>query len=390
MRAWILRPTRNEAACRVLCRAGWPIQGATGLTSRDRIGEFGCVLAMGLLHAGPDRQRGVRAPATRNRASCVSPEPQDTVGKHPSHTKRNQKAASISTRCPGWPGPTPQCSSRNGGRPRAWTVAAGRPKGRAYRKYAAGRGLIAARAHLLSGQRRGRDDAQQPAPSRGQPGLGTDPRRLESETRKTHGPAAHARELLAPGSRDLDDVSAPWWRRVLRPPEEGRAWASRDVGATGGMVDAVATRGRRRPRGQPGWDVKPPRIDLAALPTPLSGCTPGGALQDRPLTSSETITGFEWPVTRRVPRVPDGRSGRGRRAATCRGWQAHRPTSVRRPLSLPQQGLDCDLMFPGTPPATAIGERRAGEGYRVRVCCSAPWEPARSSTTPLDHANACG
>ena len=27
--------------------------------------------------------------------------------------------------------------------------------------------------------------------------------------------------------------------------EEGRAWASRDVGDTGGMVDVVAARGRR-------------------------------------------------------------------------------------------------------------------------------------------------
>ena len=52
-------------------------------------------------------------------------------------------------------------------------------------------------------------------------------------------------ELLAPGSRDLDDVVGAVVASGAATAEEGRAWASWDVGATGGMVDAVATRGRR-------------------------------------------------------------------------------------------------------------------------------------------------
>ena len=52
-------------------------------------------------------------------------------------------------------------------------------------------------------------------------------------------------ELLAPGSRDLDDVVGAVVASGAATAEEGRAWASRDVGATGGMVDAVATRGWR-------------------------------------------------------------------------------------------------------------------------------------------------
>jgi adenylosuccinate lyase len=52
-------------------------------------------------------------------------------------------------------------------------------------------------------------------------------------------------ELLAPGSRDLDEVVGAVVGSGAATAEEARAWVSRDVGATGGMVDAVATRGRR-------------------------------------------------------------------------------------------------------------------------------------------------
>jgi hypothetical protein len=52
-------------------------------------------------------------------------------------------------------------------------------------------------------------------------------------------------EVLAPGSRDLDDVVGAVVGSGAATAEEGRAWASRGVGDTGGMVDAVAARGRR-------------------------------------------------------------------------------------------------------------------------------------------------
>jgi 2-keto-3-deoxy-galactonokinase len=52
-------------------------------------------------------------------------------------------------------------------------------------------------------------------------------------------------ELLAPGSRDLDDVVGAVVASGAATAEEGRAWASRPVGEVGGMVDAVAARARR-------------------------------------------------------------------------------------------------------------------------------------------------
>jgi len=51
-------------------------------------------------------------------------------------------------------------------------------------------------------------------------------------------------ELLAPGSRDLDDVVGAVVASGAATVEEGRAWASLNVGDAGEMVDAVAARGR--------------------------------------------------------------------------------------------------------------------------------------------------
>jgi adenylosuccinate lyase len=52
-------------------------------------------------------------------------------------------------------------------------------------------------------------------------------------------------ELLAPGSRDVHDVVGALVASGVVTTEEGRQWASRGVGATGAMVDEVVARGRR-------------------------------------------------------------------------------------------------------------------------------------------------
>jgi adenylosuccinate lyase len=52
-------------------------------------------------------------------------------------------------------------------------------------------------------------------------------------------------ELLAPGSQDVHDVVQALQASGVATAEEGRAWASRGVGDTGAMVDEVVARGRR-------------------------------------------------------------------------------------------------------------------------------------------------
>jgi adenylosuccinate lyase len=58
-------------------------------------------------------------------------------------------------------------------------------------------------------------------------------------------------EILAPGSRDLDDVVGAVVAAGAATAEEGRAWASRGAGEAGAMVDAVVTRSRRARASEP-------------------------------------------------------------------------------------------------------------------------------------------
>ena len=132
-------------------------------------------------------------------------------------------------------------------------------------------------------------------------------------------------ELLAPGSRDLDDVVGAVVASGAATAEEARAWASRDVGAHRWDGRRGRGPGSARPRDRAGGvGVNPPRIDLAALPTPLKRMHRlEAALQTGPLyVKRDDLTGFGVAGNKaRAPRVPDGRRGREWRRRTRRGWQ---------------------------------------------------------------------
>ena len=204
-------------------------------------------------------------------------------------------------------------------------------------------------------------------------------------------------ELLAPGSRDLDDVvgARRGGRRRDRRARVVR-WASRTWATQVGW----STRSRRRagaparPSRRSGCESPRGSISPRAAHATQAACIAwrtllrSGPLYDQARRSRPDLSGWQQGAS---PRVPAGRRSRGRRRRTRRGRQRHRPTSAPRPLvAAAAVGLDCELAaLRARPRCGAIGERRARDGRPVRACSSASWRRARSSTTPSSsHANA--
>ena len=207
---------------------------------------------------------------------------------------------------------------------------------------------------------------------------------LHSATGK-HRPSGSCTNSSLPVAESSTTWSAPWWRRVLRPQKRRRAWASLGRGRrTGGMVDAVGNPGSARPRDRAGGvDVKPPRIDLAALPTPLArGCIAWRpALQTGPLyVKRDDLTGFGVAGNKaRALEFLMGAAVAERCRRLRRGWQ-------------PIVQLLCGGRYrcralvwtvtsvPWRPTSGASVNVELARA-QVRACCSALSRPARSSTT---------
>ena len=106
-RARVLRPGMGLQLRAEFCaELGLADPGISWLTSRDRIAEFGAVLAMicGTLARIGNEVYELQRPEI---GELREPTTSDTVGSITMPHKRNPEAASISTPCPDWPAPTP-------------------------------------------------------------------------------------------------------------------------------------------------------------------------------------------------------------------------------------------------------------------------------------------
>ena len=199
-------------------------------------------------------------------------------------------------------------------------------------------------------------------------------------------------ELLAPGSRDIDDVVGAVVASGAATAEEGRAWASWDVGDTGGMVDAVVGPGSACPRNRAGGvGVNPPRINLVALPTPLERMHRLEAvLQAGPLyVKRDDLTGFG--VAGNKARALEYLMGAALDGGADVLVAAGSPSSnfcAAAALAAATVGLDCDLLFPGTPPTTPSVNVELARATGARLLFGVVGTREELDDAVLDHANA--
>ena len=172
-------------------------------------------------------------------------------------------------------------------------------------------------------------------------------------------------DVLAPASRDVHEVLDALVADGAATEQDREAWTSWEVGDGRHMVDEVVGPRPARPvRGAGRMDVSRPRADLATLPTPLvRAARLERALDAGPLyIKRDDLTGFG--VAGNKARALEFLLGAALAAApTCSSRRAARRRTSVRPRRWPPRvvGMDCDLVFPGEPP-DAGAQHGAGAG----------------------------
>jgi D-cysteine desulfhydrase len=137
--------------------------------------------------------------------------------------------------------------------------------------------------------------------------------------------------------------------------------------------------------------VNPPRIDLAALPTPLKRMHRlEAALRAGPLyVKRDDLTGFG--VAGNKARALEYLLGAAIEGSADVLVAAGSPSSnfcAAAALAAARVGLDCDLLFPGTPPATPSVNVELARATGARLLFGVVGSREELDDAVLDHANA--